>query len=227
MRICKHCQKPIANRANIFCSKSCAAKFNNALKVRSTESRAKTSASLAGRIRPAQRKRIQSVCIICSTIFERRPCKLSQTCSRNCGNKLAFQNRTKSSGRCLSILYFCKATNETVTLQSNWEVAIAEYLDQTGEVWIRPIPISWTDSKGKSRHYYPDFYLPRLNLYLDPKNGQVMKSDTEKLENVSKLIKLVVGTPEQIIETLVRMPGADPGLPQSECDRDPTPLPSC
>ena len=47
--------------------------------------------------------------------------------------------------------------------------------------WERPIPLNWMDSEGVKHRYYPDFYLPEYNIYLDPKNSYLMKKDEEKI----------------------------------------------
>lgn len=80
-----------------------------------------------------------------------------------------------------------------VKLQSSWEVKVAEKLDELNIQWVRPEPIDWIDSTGKNRLYFPDFYLPDRDLYLDPKNARVLAKDREKMEAVSKKINLVVG----------------------------------
>lgn len=61
-------------------------------------------------------------------------------------------------------------SGKTHTLASSYELAVAKLLDATGEPW---------EYVGKSkehsllldggRRYYPDFFLPRLNLFIDPK----------------------------------------------------------
>lgn len=83
--------------------------------------------------------------------------------------------------------------NSVVTLQSNWEKKVAEKLDEKNIPWIRPEPIEWVDVKNKSRLYFPDFYLPSTDIYLDPKNVIVMARDEEKIKMVTKKINLVVG----------------------------------
>lgn len=68
--------------------------------------------------------------------------------------------------------------------------------------WERPVSIPWMDSTGKKHRYYPDFYLPDHDLYLDPKNPHVMARDKEKLQMVSQEIRLLVGPLEVIFEGL-------------------------
>ena len=80
-----------------------------------------------------------------------------------------------------------------VLLDSSWELAMAERLDELGIQWIRPKPVKWVDSDGKTRHYFPDFYLPEHNLYLDPKNPQAYKVQKSKIECLKKqLTNLII-----------------------------------
>ena len=66
-----------------------------------------------------------------------------------------------------------------IWFDSKWEVKVAQSLDEHGISWIRPkTGFIWTDSGKK---YYPDFYLPKFDVYLDPKNSYLMKKDAEKI----------------------------------------------
>lgn len=69
-----------------------------------------------------------------------------------------------------------------VLFDSSWELELAKRLDFLGVVWTRPDPIQWIDKEGVSHHYFPDFYLPKHNIYLDPKNEYAYKSQREKWE---------------------------------------------
>ena len=90
--------------------------------------------------------------------------------------------------------YTCK-DGSVIMLDSSWEVALAKRLDYLNVDWVRPtIPMIWIDSKNQSRHYFPDFYLPEYNLYLDPKNPAAANAQKEKIDwllsNVKNLIFL-------------------------------------
>lgn len=84
-----------------------------------------------------------------------------------------------------------------VLLDSSWEVELAKRLDYLGIRWTRPDPIRWTDGAGIEHNYFPDFYLPDYDLYLDPKNPQAVKSQQEKLKYLLTQHKNVV-----ILQTL-------------------------
>ena len=69
-----------------------------------------------------------------------------------------------------------------IKFDSSWEVRLAKKLDADGIKWIRPNPIVYVDKLGLNRHYFPDFYLPDYNLYLDPKNPQAFKVQKDKID---------------------------------------------
>ena len=70
-----------------------------------------------------------------------------------------------------------------IVLESSWEKAVAVALDESGISWTRPKPVMYNDN-GQTRRYYPDFYLPEYDCYLDPKNSFVAKRDERKLSLV-------------------------------------------
>jgi hypothetical protein len=197
-RHCFNCDKEflVAKRSDPkkFCCKSCSAKCNNYGRSHSTETKNRISSKLKGQHRPNTQKRELRTCLICHTQFYIQPCKKNVTCSRSCGNKVAFQNRKSKSHKCLYIKYLNKFDNNIVVLQSNWELQIANYLDKNNICWLRPKPLPWTCKKNIKHLYYPDFYVPELDLYLDPKNDQVIKQDQEKLRQIQKDVNLVYGS---------------------------------
>lgn len=73
-----------------------------------------------------------------------------------------------------------------IMLDSTWEFELAKRLDYLGINWIRPEPIEWVDDNNVIHNYFPDFYLTEHNLYLDPKNPQVIIMQKEKLKKLSE-----------------------------------------
>jgi hypothetical protein len=56
-------------------------------------------------------------------------------------------------------------------VQGKFEVKIAEFLTENNIKWIahRGVPsIQYKDIESRNRHYNPDFYLPDLDVYLEP-----------------------------------------------------------
>lgn len=80
---------------------------------------------------------------------------------------------------------YVKKDGTRVLLDSSWEEILAQRLDELGIEWIRPdSPILWTDRSGKRRNYFPDFYLPEHDIYLDPKNPAAFNAQIEKVETL-------------------------------------------
>lgn len=96
---------------------------------------------------------------------------------------------------------------KNIWFDSKWEVQVAESLDESSVEWTRPsIGFVWTDT---GRKYYPDFYLPEYNVYLDPKNDYLIVKDSKKISEAQfrNKIKVLVLTKYQlkweIIKTLL------------------------
>lgn len=92
----------------------------------------------------------------------------------------------------------CKKTHDytdkkgrTFRFDSSWEDALADRLDELDISWDRPDPIPYLLG-DKPKKYFPDFYLPDYDLYLDPKNEYCRKVQADKLEVISKLINLII-----------------------------------
>lgn len=90
-----------------------------------------------------------------------------------------------------SIREYVRKDGTAVMLDSSWEELLAKRLDDLNVDWVRPESMKWIDSQGRSRNYFPDFYLPKYDLLLDPKNPAAMKQQIEKItwlkENVKNL----------------------------------------
>lgn len=104
--------------------------------------------------------------------------KLSEAAKRNCFGGHVSKQRLVYNG---------------VQLHSSYETTVAKSLDEAKVKWTRPEPLRWVDSKGKDHRYYPDFYLPAYDIYLDPKNDFLIEhtnpafgiSDREKIQIVA------------------------------------------
>lgn len=94
-----------------------------------------------------------------------------------------------------------------VWFDSNWEVKVAQSLDAHGISWTRPKNgFVWSDS---GRKYYPDFYLPEYDVYLDPKNSYLQTKDLTKIHQAQQRnnIKVLMLSESQlnweVIQTLL------------------------
>ncbi len=236
---CKQCNISLSYklRKNKFCSKSCAGKFNSVGRVHSTKTKTKISLSSTGKKKSKNKKShlipfvniCYMTCSMCNKLVVlkgRKPYRT--TCSRECQTHASVGNRTYTNGRRLNIYYYNKHEQKEVLLESSWEHEIAKWLDQLNIVWIRPKPIKWFDNDtNKTRLYYPDFYLPEKNLYLDPKNPTALALSLNKMNIVEKLIPLVYGNVEHIKE-VVSNPELESGthVPKT-CMSPSTPVRGC
>lgn len=216
-RSCRQCGSSfivaIPSDPKTFCNRSCAASFNCVGRVRSPESRSRTAASrLAyiakhgnypnrkGREFPDLTNIKRATCTHCRQPFwskrQRRVDKnYTTTCSDNCFIAVKKANATGIK----------RVEYQGFQFDSQWEVEVAKRLEAASIQWIRPIEaIRWVDDKGRERRYYADFFIPDLNLYLDPKNPLVIKRQNDKLIRVSRIIDLIYGHPDDIIDVVMK-----------------------
>ena len=112
-----------------------------------------------------------------------------KTCSTKCYHKLLKLNsqiNPKCGGQ--KHTHRSKIKNpkgEIFIAESTYEVRLAEILNSLNIDWIRPSYLWYHDNKNQKRRYYPDFYLNNLNLYLDPKNEYLIKTDIAKIINAA------------------------------------------
>ncbi len=212
-KICACCDQEIDffRRNNIFCSATCAARFTNTRRHTTTIDPRSIREQIEKR-ELKERNRTPPHCKVsfhkCSQcdniILERKTKPGRKTCSRKCQTQASVGSRPYINGRRKNI-YYEKSSGETILLESSWELEIAQFLDNLGINWIRPKYILWVDKSGKQRNYYPDFFLPDYDLYLDPKNPWVMKHDEEKMNYISTRLDILYGDKDMIKSTLSGM----------------------
>ena len=86
--------------------------------------------------------------------------------------------------KCKKTLPYTKLDGTVVNLDSSYERFVAKFLDDHNIEWERTGIFEWVDSTGKKHHYFPDFYIPKLNIYLDPKNEYCFEAQKEKIEYI-------------------------------------------
>lgn len=128
---------------------------------------------------------------------------IEKICSRCKNSFIAYRNekgnfRTWCSSECYIEIKRqnfkgSKIKYNGISLDSKWELELAQFLDLNNIKWIRPKYILWKDLSGKDRKYFPDFYLEKYDVYLDTKNPLLILQQREKLNIVSKLINLKYG----------------------------------
>jgi hypothetical protein len=222
-KLCAQCGSilPYLKRTNKFCNSSCSAIYNNTNGPPATEAqRSRTSNSLKSfhNANPDFGKQVKlnnsdqggvrftqvlpKHCSCCNKLFYTRAVgSLSKvTCSPECA-------RINSTYRKIVIPY--EHLGKTVLLESSWELAIAKWLDNNQLDWTRPAHLPWIDKKGKKRKYFPDFYLPKYDVYLDPKNPYQISISLDKLDYISQRYTLVYGEVEDIKRYLLNLISLD------------------
>lgn len=218
-RFCNCCNSEIDffRRGNKCCSASCSTTLANiAAGPHTEETKTKISNKLKSKPSklkglPGNNKKYCCVffykCTQCEDIILARRTKPGRkTCSKECQVHASTGHRTYINGKRKNI-YYQTISGETVLLESSWELEIAQFLDENKFQWIRPKYIKWIDSTGKQRNYYPDFYLPEYDLYLDPKNPYAMKQDTEKMSTISQKVNIIYGDKDMIKNQLIMIAG--------------------
>jgi len=115
--------------------------------------------------------------------------KLSMAAKRS-----GFGGYRENAGRSKKFRVVDSFGKETV-LQSTYELKCSEILNDLGIKWVRPKAL-----KYDNKNYFADFYLPSVNIYLDPKNSYKSKLDTEKINKVIEQnnVKVVILLEEQL-----------------------------
>lgn len=96
-----------------------------------------------------------------------------------------------------------------IELGSSYELQLAKSLDDNNIKWTKPSYFKWEHPiTHKIHNYYPDFYLPEYDLYLDPKNDFLINNvnphfgikDCEKIKIVEETnnIKVIILNKEQL-----------------------------
>ena len=88
--------------------------------------------------------------------------------------------------------YYYLHDGKNVRLQSKYEIALAESLDSNNIAWTRPTFFRYIDKNNIERKYFPDFYLPEYDVYLDPKNDYLITKDQHKITSAASRNNIVI-----------------------------------
>lgn len=86
-----------------------------------------------------------------------------------------------------------KVNYKGIILDSSWELLVAKFFDENDIIWERPkigIEYNW---ENDIHVYYPDFYLPKFDLYIEVK-GYKRERDQYKWNSINNL--LIIGKDE-------------------------------
>ena len=189
MKCCPKCHSQ-HGKTGKFCSRSCANSrgpmSENDKKLRSEWSKAKLGgaaidrnlAKKGGLARAAQRQQscpiIHYICPTCSSPFESRQKRVfcSKQCGRDAGAIGGFQPNS-------TIVH--RSIYKNQQMDSGAELAFAQLLDQHNIQWIKNSStyFNFVDSSGKKRKYYPDFYLPDYDFWIEIKGKKYIRKDDD------------------------------------------------
>jgi hypothetical protein len=80
-----------------------------------------------------------------------------------------------------------KQTGELVKLQGTWEVVFAKYLESQGIDYLAHKGyFKYFDENLLERTYFPDFYLPIFNVYVDVKGSYFNDLNGKKFESIKQ-----------------------------------------
>jgi hypothetical protein len=94
---------------------------------------------------------------------------------------------------------------DTVTVQGTWEKKYAEWLNTKNIPWTktRTIKFNWIDDQGINRIYYPDFFLPETNEYVEIK-GFMWKDESRGLDDKRKMELVIEQNPDKKLTILMK-----------------------
>ena len=191
---CEKCNKDYKSYTGRFCSRSCA----NSHFV-SEEHKSKTSKSLNKSNSESMSfllKRQNKNCKYCGAdtkSINNKPTK--NFCTPLCDDfkkhrSLAISLKVKGKtggyrekgGRGKGCFY------RQVWLDSSWELALVKRLDELNILWERDTSkykFVYFDKFGNSRNYYPDFYLPKFDIFIEVK-GYWTQETKHKMSSVKE-----------------------------------------
>lgn len=193
---CPECKE--FHRNPKFCSQSCSASYNNKKRKRSEETNEKISRSMEKYFKENTIENLENpqnlrksrrstkihfiTCKNCETLFvdsfnKGESKHLGNTCSSQCARVKTYKETEKQK-------------YNGVYLHSSWELAFAKYLDKNNMNWKRPKNGFEYSFENKNRLYYPDFYLPQKEIYIEIK-GYKTKKDESKWSHFPKNMKVL------------------------------------
>ena len=192
MKICPKCNKD-HKKPGKFCSRTCANSrgprtndFKNQVRLKLKGVPLKTETVEKMKSAKSHKLKLIKKCPICGNIFQTN----YKTCSRVCRNALIGENSHKNEncgGARRSKRYICKnIADQQFILDSSYELQFATILNKKNLLWVKPKSFLYVDATGKTRRYHPDFYVPLLNEYFDPKNDYLAAKDALKIRLVSE-----------------------------------------
>jgi hypothetical protein len=111
--------------------------------------------------------------------------------------KMSNSANEKNNGfiKCKYFEVFCKYENKMIKVQGSWEKRLTEILDGLNILWIKDRSKSIKYSLDNiTRNYYPDFYLPERNEFIEVK-GHWFKSPDGRVDDLRKMNLVISQNP--------------------------------
>jgi len=216
-KLCIKCGKSLSYEQllenGVYCGRVCANENNNG-KTLSEETKQKIKQSLrehydADGIVLKKNTTIQKQCIMCNKNFYCNYNSNAKTCSSICRTaictKKSRENPNCGGQKRTHRTYFNNIIGDSAYLESSFEVRLATILNNMNILWTRPSYLWYLDKTTNKRRYYPDFYLPIYNVYLDPKNDFLIKTDSKKIESCAEYnnVKIFILSDNMINESYI------------------------
>jgi hypothetical protein len=197
-RTCENCEKFfIWNEVGTgrFCNIKCARGFSTKFK------RKEINEKVARKLTLEDNPRItDKICKKCKKKF--KGIEKRKFCSRKCflETEISLEHRKKLSSSLKGKTGGYRVKSGTgkkyggyyreIWLDSSWEIKFAQNLDAKNIKWERPtVGIFYTDIYGNRKKYYPDFFIPEKNQFVEIK-GYNSPQSKFKLESVIKEHKI-------------------------------------
>lgn len=200
---CHNCNTSFSYEArkNKFCNTSCAAQYNNRHRTliitdqfRENQRRlAKSNPQGWARDKTLGHRKITNPlsfmtfeCLECKQTFNARKYIKRKYCSRTCADKNNYHPNSTTRHRSIYA---------GAQMDSGAERLFAELCDTLAVKWHKNTSqyFPFVDSKGKSRKYYPDFYLADYDLWVEIKGKRYVRPDDGlRRQSVGKPVFLIM-----------------------------------
>ena len=182
--VCERCGKVMSEKygSGRFCSRTCANSHAHSQETRDRISRSVQSSEKYQLSMQARYPKQLRVCCICGEKYT-HPYRI--TCSDKCLRERFKQNAidNKLGGPSKVSSYGKRGTFRGIHCDSTYELAVVIYcLDHNIGILRNDKSFQYT-YEGKTLNYYPDFYLPEYDMYLEVK-GRDLGPVYEKLQCV-------------------------------------------
>ena len=77
-----------------------------------------------------------------------------------------------------------------VKFDGSWEMKLAIWFDEHNVKWVRNTESFQYEFEGKTRRYFPDFYLPDIDCFVEVKGWRVPKDEAKWKQFPHRLVTL-------------------------------------